>query len=146
MPNAKNFFSDDEKKKIAAAIEEAERNTSGEIRVHIEEHCKGNLLDRAVKIFAQLKMHETQLHNGVLFYLAVKDHEFAVIGDKGINTVVPAHFWDNIKEHVLAQFKEQKFTEGLCQGIEMAGQQLKQHFPYRADDSNELTNEVSFNP
>jgi uncharacterized membrane protein len=88
-------------------------------------------------------MHKTELRNGVLFYLAVTDKKFAILGDKGINEKVPENFWDNIKELMLDHFKKQQFTEGLCKGIEMAGEKLKTHFPLQSNDKNELTNEIS---
>ncbi|WP_439880649.1 TPM domain-containing protein [Pontibacter sp. MBLB2868] len=131
--------------KIMAAIKEAETNTSGEIRVHIESNCKGNVLDRATEVFADLQMHKTELRNGVLFYVALEDHEFAVLGDAGINATVPEHFWQEITAEVIRQFKENKYAEGLTTGILMAGKQLKAHFPYnRHTDINELDDDISF--
>lgn len=144
MTSVKNFFSEAQKQKITDAITDAERNTSGEIRVHIENECKQDVLECAVSSFEKLEMHKTRLRNGVLFYLSVKDHKYAIIGDEGINSIVPKDFWDKIKEHLLKNFKEHKFTEGLCEGIAMAGEQLKMHFPFNKDDVNELPNEISF--
>ncbi len=141
---ARNFFSKKEKAKIREAISTAELNTSGEIRVHMENRCKGDVMDRAAVLFEKLKMHKTKLRNGVLFYLAIKDKKFAILGDKGINTVVPDDFWDEIKAFLTEKFKEGKFTEGLSEAIIMAGNQLKKHFPYQSDDINELSNEISF--
>jgi uncharacterized membrane protein len=144
MTAAKEFFTADQQEAIRQAIIKAEENTSGEIRVHIEEKCEGDPVVNAVKAFAKLKMYKTKLRNGVLFYLAVGDRKFAIIGDGGINEVVPADFWDKIKEHMLNCFKQGKFTEGLCEGLHMAGEQLKAHFPYKRADVNELKDEVSF--
>ncbi|MDX2188744.1 MAG: TPM domain-containing protein [Bacteroidota bacterium] len=141
---AKNFFTEEEKKNIVSAIEDAEKNTSGEVRLHIENKCTKDVLDRAAEVFALLKMHKTALRNGVLFYLAVEDHKFAILGDAGINKVVPPDFWDKIKEHCLSKFKEKQFSIGICEGIRMAGEQLKSHFPYQSDDINELSDEISF--
>jgi uncharacterized membrane protein len=141
---AKDFFSEEEKTRITDAIKEAELKTSGEIQVHIENHCKEDVLDRAAEVFAILKMHKTELRNGVLFYLSIIDHKFAILGDCGINKVVPDHFWDDIKDHMLAQFRQGKITEGLCEGIYMAGKQLRDHFPYKEGDSNQLSDEISF--
>lgn len=143
---AKDLFTDEEKELIVQAIKEAERNTSGEIQVHIENHCQEEeVLDRAADVFAILGMHKTAQRNGVLFYLAVTDHKFAILGDAGINRVVPTGFWDEIKETMVRKFKESKFTEGLCEGILMAGQELKHHFPYaHKGDQNELSDEISF--
>ncbi len=140
----KNFFTEEQKLAIQKAIADAELNTSGEIRVHIDDVCKEDVLDKAANMFHYLKMDATDLRNGVLFYLAVKDHKFAILGDKGINEKVPADFWDHIKNEMLIHFKQQQFTEGLCKGIEMAGEKLKAHFPLLHNDSNELTNDLSF--
>ncbi|MCF8229982.1 MAG: TPM domain-containing protein [Bacteroidales bacterium] len=145
MPkSARSFFSRQEKAEIKQAILNAELDTSGEIRVHIENHCDGDVLERAAVIFEKLKMHDTDLRNGVLFYLAVQDKKFAIIGDKGINAAVPENFWDEIKENMKASFKNGKFTEGLVDAINSAGNHLKKHFPYHSDDINELSNEISF--
>ena len=141
---ASDLFTKDQQKAIVQAIKQAEQNTSGEIMVHIESQCKIDVMDRAANVFETLEMHKTELRNGVLFYLATKDHKFAILGDAGINAKVPDDFWNNIKEHMLLQFKDGKFTEGLCEGIQMAGDQLQSHFPYQADDKNELTDEISF--
>lgn len=142
--SAKNFFSEQQKQTIEQAIAQAELNTSGEVRVHIESKCKEETLDRAASIFHELKMDATALRNGVLFYLAVDDHKFAILGDKGINEKVPSDFWNHIKDEMLLNFNKHKFTEGLCRGIEMAGEKLKEYFPLQPGDTNELRNEVSF--
>ena len=139
-----SFFSEEEKKKIVDAIKEAELNTSGEIRLHVEGRCREEVLDHAAWVFEKLGMHKTELRNGVLFYLAVDDHQFAILGDAGINSRVSASFWDQITEEVILAFKSGKFAEGLAAGIRMAGQQLKEHFPYQNDDVNELPDEISF--
>jgi uncharacterized membrane protein len=142
--NVQKYFTVENKLQIANAIRAAELNTSGEIRLHIEKHCKDDALDQAAYVFGKLEMHKTKLRNGVLFYLAIEDHKFAILGDAGINQKVQTDFWEKTKEAVLAKFKEQKLTEGLTTGILMAGEQLKVHFPYLADDKNELSNEISF--
>ena len=139
-----NFFTFEDKKQISEAIQVAEQNTSGEIRIHVEGKCRVDVLDRASYIFEKLEMHKTELRNGVLFYLAVQDHKFAILGDAGINQVTPEDFWENIKSTMLALFKEGNFTAGLAEGIKMAGEQLKKHFPYQDDDVNELSDEISF--
>ena len=141
--SSKNFFTKDQKLAITKAITQSELQTSGEIRLHIDSNCEVNVLDSATLIFRKLKMHKTELRNGVLFYLAVTDKKFAILGDKGINEKVPENFWDNIKELMLDYFKKQQFTEGLCKGIEMAGEKLKTHFPLQSNDTNEITNEIS---
>jgi len=142
--SVENFFSTEEKKQITDAIAEAELNTSGEIRLHMEGKCKIDVLDRAAYIFEKLEMHETAQRNGVLFYLAVNDRKFAIIGDSGINQLVAADFWNETKETMLEFFKEEKFAEGLSKGILMAGEQLKTNFPYQSNDVNELSDEISF--
>ncbi len=136
-------FTEEKKAGIKRAIEVAEMETSGEIRVHIEEHCPKNLFDRAVDIFVRLEMHKTRQRNGVLFYVAVGDRKFVVIGDVGINAVVPGNFWEDVRTVVLAHFREEKITEGMMEGIRMAGEQLRAHFPYELGDVNELSNEIS---
>ncbi len=138
------YFTEENKLQITNAIRVAENNTSGEIRVHIEKHCKSDVLDRAAYIFDKLEMQKTQLRNGVLFYLAVEDRKFAILGDAGINEKVPDNFWEEIKEDVIESFKENRFAEGLSNGIIKAGEQLKAHFPYQDDDVNELSDEISF--
>ncbi|WP_186757120.1 TPM domain-containing protein [Echinicola salinicaeni] len=142
---AEKLFTKAQKEQIIAAIKAAEVETSGEIQVHLESHCKEDVLDRAADVFAMLKMHKTKLRNGVLFYLAVEDHKFAILGDGGINALVPDDFWEGIKTEMLQYFKQGKYTEGLVTGIEMSGKALKKHFPYDPDtDENELSDEISF--
>ena len=141
---ASAFFSMEQQSMILAAVREAEKETSGEIRVHIETRCPDDVLDRAAWIFKKLSMHKTAERNGVLFYLAVEDKKFAVIGDAGINAKVPAGFWDCVKELLKNEFVAGRFTEGLSEGIKLAGRQLKSHFPHKADDRNELSDEISF--
>lgn len=142
--SAKKFFSTEQQDSIIKAIEIAEHATSGEVRVHIDDSCKGDVLDAATHVFHKLKMDKTDLRNGVLFYLAVNDKKFAILGDKGINEKVPENFWDTIKETMMSDFKQGQFTQGLCKGIEMAGEKLKTHFPYQSEDRNELSDEISF--
>lgn len=141
---AKELFSDVEGRAVVDAIKEAEKATSGEIRLHVENKCKGDVLDRAAEVFSLLGMHKTKLRNGVLFYLAIDDHKFAIIGDAGINQKVEDHYWGDIKEHMLARFKADAMILGLCEGIQMTGQTLKEHFPALADDENEITDEISY--
>lgn len=138
------YFTEEDKLQITNAIRVAETNTSGEIRVHIENNCKGEVLDRAAYIFEKLEMHKTELRNGVLFYLAVKDQKFAILGDGGINAKVADDFWENTKEAVVSNLKEGLYAKGLSEGIIKAGEILKAHFPYQADDVNELSDEISF--
>lgn len=140
-----DLFTEENKLHITNAIRVAETNTSGEIRVHIEKYCKENVLDRAAYVFEKLEMHKTELRNGVLFYLAVDDKKFAILGDAGINQRVPENFWENVKEIALKKFKDGAYADGLAEGIVKAGEQLKEQFPYQTDDVNELSDEISFN-
>ncbi len=140
----KDFFTEEQKEGIKESIMMAELDTSGEIRVHIDDRCKTDSIDRARFWFKKLNMHRTELRNGVLFYLALKDRKFAIIGDEGIDKKVPDDFWDNIKNALLIDFREGNFAEGLCNGVDMAGHQLKKHFPYQKGDINELSDEISF--
>lgn len=140
-----HFFTKEEEKQIIYSIREAEKNTSGEIRLHIEKKCKGgNVLDRATNVFHILKMNKTAQQNGVLFYLATKDKQFSVIGDKGINEKVPDDFWEEVKKETIEAFKNGDFCEGLSKSILKAGEKLKAFFPYQQDDKNELSDEISF--
>lgn len=142
--NASKFFSKEQQSQILDAIREAEDSTSGEIRVHIESESAGDTLDRAAWIFKKIGMVKTADRNGVLFYLALVPRKFAIIGDAGINTVVPKGFWDEIKEVMQRHFREGEFADGLVKGILMAGDKLKEHFPYQERDKNELPDEISF--
>lgn len=137
------FFSEEQLAAIRAAIAEAERMTSGEIRVHIENRCPGEALDRATALFDKLGMNQTKEHNGVLFYLAVRSRKFAVAGDSGIHAHVGPEFWDALRSNMEQHFKEGKFTEGLCAAILEAGKQLQTHFPNQPGDVNELSDEIS---
>ncbi len=137
------FLSKEEEQEIVKAIVEAEKNTSGEVRVHIEKQSKLTPLERAQEVFFELKMEATKDRNGVLFYVNFTDKKFAIIGDKGINDLVADDFWDATKEIVIAHFKKGNFKTGLVEGILSAGNQLKAYFPYQSDDENELSNEIS---
>lgn len=141
---ASKFFTREQQDTIVRAIGEAEHATSGEIRVHIETSCKADVLDEAAWLFRKLGMHKTADRNGVLIYLAIRERKFAIIGDRGINSVVPLGFWDKIRDHMKKRFSENHFTEGLAEGILMTGEQLREHFPYSSDDINELTDSISF--
>jgi uncharacterized membrane protein len=142
--NVQHFFSQKEKQQIVQAIKEAENKTSGEIRVHIESLCRGEVLDRASFLFGKMGMHKTELRNGVLIYLAVKDRQFCIIGDAGINEKVPDDFWNEITECTIALFKDNKFCEGLCEAIRLSGDKLVAYFPVASDDVNELSDDISF--
>lgn len=143
MSKTEDFLSKAEEQEIVQAILEAEKNTSGEIRVHIEEHSEKSPLERAQEVFFELHMNETADRNGVLFYVCVSDKKFALIGDKGINEVVESDFWDCTRDTVIGNFKAGNFKSGLVEGILKAGERLKTYFPFQSDDENELSNEIS---
>lgn len=140
---ATELFSDSQVAAIEAAIGRAEKKTSGEIRLYIEDHSEDEVLDRAAYLFEKLGMYKTELRNGVLIYMAVKDHTFAILGDAGINAVVPDDFWDRIKDNMAACFRKGEFEQGLTEGILAAGKALADHFPFhRNTDTNELPNDI----
>ena len=137
------FLTNEEEQEIVEAIRLAEKNTSGEIRIHLEQTTTLDAYDRALAVFQELKMDETELKNGVLIYLAIKDRTFVICGDQGINDVVPNDFWDCTRDIMVTQFKAGNFKQGLIDGILRAGEQLKQYFPWKEGDTNELSNEIS---
>ena len=138
------FFSEEQQEQIKLAIQKAEFKTSGEIRVFVDAKCKEeNVLDCAAYQFKQLGMHKTKERNGVLIYISMDDHRFAIIGDAGIHQKVNENFWDETKNIMLEFFKKGLITEGLIAGIEQVAIQLKSLFPYQSDDKNELPNEIA---
>ena len=143
MSATEDFLTPQEEQEIVNAISQAEKNTSGEIRVHIENHTEKPPLERAQEVFHFLKMDATSARNGVLFYVGVSDHTFAIIGDSGIHEVVEDDFWDCTRDTIISHFKEKRFKEGLVAGILRAGERLEKHFPFENGDSNELSNEIS---
>jgi uncharacterized membrane protein len=128
---------------IVSAIQKAEMQTSGEIRVHIDKKCASDPVKQAVQVFEKLGMHKTDLRNGVLIYVSFSDRKLAIIGDQGIDSVVPADFWMSTKEKMIHHFKENRFADGIIAAITEAGEQLKRFFPYMENDENELSNEIS---
>ena len=143
MSKVEDFLTKEEEQEIVNAICMAEKNTSGEIRVHLEKTTSLDPYDRALEVFHDLKMDETELQNGVLIYVAVKDRNFVICGDKGINDVVTNEFWDSTRDVIVSHFKNGNFKQGLIDGIIKAGEQLQKHFPYLEGDTNELSNEIS---
>ncbi|RZJ35938.1 MAG: TPM domain-containing protein [Flavobacterium sp.] len=143
MADPTNFLSPDEEREVVEAIRLAEKETSGEIRVHIERSSEKDAFDRAKEVFHLLKMDTTALKNGVLIYLAVDNRTFAICGDKGIDDVVEADFWKSTKDLMATHFRNGDFKIGLMAGIKMAGEQLQQYFPSLEDDRDELDNEIS---
>jgi uncharacterized membrane protein len=139
----KTKLNPEEEQKIVEAIGIAENMTSGEIRVHIESRCKGEVLDRGADLFYELKMNETRDRNGVLIYVALKDRKLAILGDTAINAVVPDGFWDKASNLMIEHFKSGQYATGIEQAVLLAGEQLKAYFPLKSDDTNELSNEIS---
>ncbi|OCB78104.1 TPM domain-containing protein [Flavobacterium crassostreae] len=143
MSKVEDFLTSEEELAIVEAIQMAEKNTSGEIRVHLEKTTQLDPYDRALEVFKELNMDQTQLKNGVLLYVAVADKTFVICGDQGINAIVGSDFWDSTKDIMVAHFKKGNFKQGLIDGILKAGEELKKHFPWTEEDTNELSNEIS---
>lgn len=141
---AKDFLTAEEVLQVTGAIRDAEKDTSGEIRVHLDEKCKTTPLKEAEAAFYFLGMDRTQQHNGVLIYVACLSKVFSIIGDKGINDVVPENFWKDVTEVMKENFSQSRYADGLVKAIRMTGEKLKEYFPYRADDVNELPDEISY--
>ena len=143
MSKIEEFLSEQEEQEVVAAIREAEKKTSGEIRVHIEKTSNGDIWQRAMEVFHLLKMDNTKEDNGVLIYVAIDDRNFVIYGDKGINKVVPPDFWESTKDAIVAQFKKGNFKQGLIDGITKAGHQLQKHFPWSEGNENQLSDKIS---
>ena len=143
MSKVEDFLTKAEEQEVVQAIGKAEKNTSGEIRVHIEKETSMVAIDRAMEVFRSLNMENTQERNGVIIYVAVKSHQFAIYGDKGIDEKVGADFWNCTKDAMQNHFQNGNFKQGLIDGILNAGEQLQKHFPYQENDLDELTNEIS---
>jgi uncharacterized membrane protein len=141
----KTFFSEEEKATIIKAIQAAEKNTSGEIRLHLENKCSRDPTHRAKEVFGNLKMNQTAQRNGVLLYISVQDHQVAIWGDESINYHVGQAFWEDEINVIVTHFKTGKYAEGVCKAIEQIGENLKKYFPYDKDDKNELSDEISMN-
>lgn len=143
MAKVEEFLSKQDEEKVVEAIRTAEKETSGEIRVHLEKSSNGDIWERAMEVFHLLKMDNTKASNGVLIYVAVEDRNFIIYGDRGINEVVPKDFWESTKDAIVDQFKKGNFKQGLIDGILKAGQQLQEHFPWTEGDKNELSDKIS---
>ena len=143
MSKIEDFFTDQQEQMLIESILIAEKDTSGEIRIHIEKETSKDPMERGLEVFYELNMEKTELRNGVLIYIAVESKKFAIIGDEGINNKVPDNFWDGEKELLFAHFSKGEFTEGLELAIKEVGKKLKEFFPYQSDDKNELSNEIS---
>ncbi|WP_418639078.1 TPM domain-containing protein [Winogradskyella sp.] len=143
MPNIEQFLTSNEEAEIVEAIRIAECDTSGEIRVHIEQKCDSDVYEHALEVFHFLKMDNTAQRNGVLIYVAVDNKSFVICGDQGINNIVGADFWNSTRDKIATQFKSGNFKQGLIDGVREAGKALSQHFPWDHNDKNELDNTIS---
>lgn len=151
MSKVENFLTSEEEAAIVEAIRIAEKNTSGEIRVHLEAKSLSaeepnepiDAFDRAAEVFDMLHMNNTKDSNGVLIYVAVKDRTLVIMGDKGINNIVGQDFWESTKDIIINHFKNGDMKQGLVDGILKAGEQLKKHFPFSKEDKNELPDDIS---
>lgn len=143
MSKVEEFLSAQDEQQVIEAIKTAEKNTSGEIRVHLENNTNLPPLVRAKEVFWHLNMDQTKFQNGVLFYIAVESKQFAIYGDRGIYHQVSKDFWDDEKDIVTSHFAKKQNAKGLVVAIEKVGEKLKQLFPITADDTNELSNEIS---
>ena len=143
MSKVEDFLTAEEEQEIVLAILEAEKNTSGEIRVHIEAQTSLSPMERAKEVFHNLKMDNTKQENGVLIYVAVNDRKFAICGDRGIDKVVPKDFWDSTKDAIENEFKKGNFKKGIVEGVLKAGNELQAHFPWQHGDTNELSDDIS---
>lgn len=143
MSKVEDFLTAEQEQEIVQTIKIAEKNTSGEIRVHIEKSTEKPPMDRALEVFYLLKMNETELRNGILIYIAVESKKFAILGDKGINDNVPVNFWDKEKEVILSYFLKNEYALGLIKVILKVGEKLKEFFPFQSSDTNELSDEIS---
>jgi len=144
MKTKESFFTESDEARLIEAIKNAENTTSGEIKVHVEENCFIDLLDRTAEVFAKLKMHETKARNGVLIYIAFEDHLFSIIGDKGVNSVVDPNYWEEVRDAMSQHFSSDDLIGGLEAGITEVGKILKDFFPHQDDDENELPDEISY--
>ncbi len=142
----KKLFSASQEELVVNTIRAAEKNTSGEVRVYVESHCRFvDPVDRAMEVFFGLKMNDTDDHNGVLIYVALKDRQLAIYGDEGIHTRVGKEFWQNAVKQMLQHFNKADHVAGICQTVTTIGQTLEKEFPYESnDDKNELPDEIVF--
>ncbi|MCL6267797.1 TPM domain-containing protein [Flagellimonas myxillae] len=143
MSKVEDFLTFEEEQDIVAAILEAEKNTSGEIRVHIESTAKMDHFSRAQQLFHFLKMDNTKEENGVLIYVAVEDKKFVIYGDTGIDRAVPKGFWESTKEVISSHFQNGNYKQGIVEGVLRAGKELRAHFPWDQTDTNELSDAIS---
>ncbi len=142
----KKYLSSKEADIVVQAIQQAEKNTSGEIRVYIEGKCKeADALNRAIRLFYRFQMQATKEKNAVLLYIAMKDHKLAVYGDEGIHEKVGTAWWNERVNGILQRFSKTDYATGIAECVLQIGEALKEHFPYNKDtDKNELSDTVIF--
>ncbi|MBK7477842.1 MAG: TPM domain-containing protein [Haliscomenobacter sp.] len=139
-----HFISKQQEEAIIHAIRDAESQTSGEVRVHIQKKLAGPVLQEAQKVFFKLNMHQTRQRNGVLFFISPENRQFAVLGDQGINEVVPSHFWEDIRDLLREHFRQGLVSEGISAAVRMVGEKLHAYFPVQTENPNELSDDISF--
>jgi uncharacterized membrane protein len=143
----KELLPKEEQAKVVAAIQQAEKQTSGELRVFVESRCKYvDAIDRAAELFFHMKMEQTKLHNGVIVYVALQDKQSAILGDTGIYKVTggPA-YWKNILKEMNTRFRNEAVAEGLVYAVSRIGATLSEYFPYDPlTDKNELPDDIVF--
>ncbi|MCC6273598.1 MAG: TPM domain-containing protein [Deltaproteobacteria bacterium] len=139
----KHFFTPEQRETLIKAIREAERNSSGEIRIHVIRATSEDLFSKGQRLFEKLGMTKTRDRNGILFLLELSHRRFAILGDKGIHQKVPAEFWEEIRAALFEHFREGRFVEGLCAGIARCGEKLEAFYPWQSDDRNEVADEIT---
>lgn len=144
MTSKIKWFTEEEEDRIVEAIREAEKNTSGEIRIHVENNLQRPPLAEALQVFKELEMHKTAARNGVLILLAPAQKSFAILGDEGIHTKVGSDFWQEEKELMRSFFSRGAYADGLIAAVQQVGEKLKVYFPYQTDDANELSDDLSY--
>jgi len=144
MPYARSLLTKSEEGLLVGYIQEQESQTSGEIRIHIEDYCESEPLERAISVFRYLNMHKTRDRNGILIYLSARDHQLAIWGDEGIDSKVTQKFWDEIVAITASDFRAKEYLLGLKAAVKLVGRKLREEFPRKDDDTNELSNEISY--
>jgi uncharacterized membrane protein len=142
---ASAFFLPADEERVVQAIRAAEKRTSGEIRVFVESRCRFvDAVDRAAEVFFTLKMERTEDRNGVLIYIAMKDHQLAIFGDEGIHKIVGSDYWKMEVSKILREFNAAHYVDGIIEIIHDIGEVLAEKFPYEREDRNELPDNIVF--
>ena len=142
----KNFFTAEEQQLIIEAIQNAERLTSGEVRVFVESKCSYmDAIDRAAELFFQLEMQKTDDRNAVLVYVAMKDRQLAVFGDEGIHKRVGNEYWSTEVKKMISNFNRENYAAGIAEVVKDIGTALTKNFPFNNNtDKNELPDDIVF--